>query len=360
MRSLLRFVSCWVVLIAGYLPCHAAGNPSLSNRDSLRPRFRIPLPPTLSQHTPGSLLSLHAVHDGDTLESAVAADYSRGAQSLEMELLTELRQGAHYVLRWRNESGAASAGYRTPEPVASLPAQIIRRYPQSDTVPANLLFIQFRFDAPMRPDADVWNRIHIREDVDGSQEIPFAWRQRCFWLDSDRVLQLMIHPGRVKSGIHYGGPLLVKGHRYEIRIDSGLTDARGNSLPAQQTQHIVAAVEDHDIPLLVSYSGNLAPGSREPLQLRFSEEMDCSGLLTGIRVFDDDESPLNVQLEIAADGRSCSVIPAAAWPRGKCSFQLDAEIRDLGANTLRRRFEIRHVREAANDKIPLRYSVKLR
>jgi hypothetical protein len=346
-----------LVLVAGYLPCLAAGSPELLNGDSLRPVFRLSPKPSVAP--PESQLSLHLLRDRDTADVAVAAAYSARAGGLEMTLLTELDYGAAYVLKWQSVSGSHAVIYRTPSRPVSKPAALLARYPQVDTVPANLLLMQFRFDAPMRPDPEVWTRIHIREDRDDAAEIPFAWRQRCFWLDSNRVLQLMIHPGRVKTGIHYGGPLLIAGRSYRIDIDSGFVDAHGNVLGPLPVQRLTAAPEDRTMPVVEVVTIALAAASLAPVAIRFSERMDYSGALTGIRIIDSKGADRSFEPRLSADGRTISLYPERPWEAGRYRLELNAELRDSGANTLRRMFEVRNLKAAAKDRVPLTYELSV-
>ncbi len=351
MHRHLRFFFVWA-LVAGYLPCFAAGSPELLNRDSLRPVFTLTLPQGAAQ-AGADWLSLHLLRDGDTAALSVASEYITRGRTLQMTPFTELDFGADYILRWRTVDGFKSGSYSTPEKNVSAPAKLLARYPQTDSVPENLLMLQFRFDAPMRPDPDVWTRFRIRADTPGATDIPYAWRQRCYWLDSDRVLQLMIHPGRVKSGIDYGGPLLFAGRSYRIDIDSGLVDLKGNTLGVQAEQRLVAGIEDHRIPAVTGVPKLLRAGSADPVRLSFSERMDYSGLLDGIRLLDAGGRDVDAGLELSPDGRTCELRPVERWQTGVYRLELSAEIRDLGANTLRRPFEVRSVKEAKNDVVPV-------
>lgn len=357
-----RLVRCIVFLcsVVSYLPCHAAGSPWLLNADSLHPRFAWSLPQSAAGIAPEHMLSLHLLRGDDTAELAVAAAYAQSGAQLHMELLTGLEYGGRYLLRWRTADGARTTEYKVPARPRSVAATLTSWFPQTDSVPANFLFFQVRFSKPMRPDVDAWSRVRIREAGSGTTHIPFAWRQRSYWYDSDRVLQVMVHPGRVKRGIDYGGPLVMAGHEYIVEIDSGLTDAAMNVLPAQRPRVLRIGSADRGIPYVKMVTSRLDAGSADAIEIRFSEPMDYCGLLSGIFLYDAKRRPVPFRIEVSEAGRMLRMIPAAAWKRGPYMLELDSEIRDLGANTLRRPFEIQRPDEAAKDHMPCSYRILVR
>jgi len=358
---LLRHLFVCVVLVASYLPCHAAGSPWLLNADSLRPHFVWTLPGSVSGvAAPEQILSLHLLRGTDTAAIAVASEYSEADGKIRMELLGSLDYGGSYILRWRSRDGPHAAIYTTPLRIATEPATLMRWYPEADSVPANLLFFQLRFDRPMQADQGAWMKIAIREDKPGAERMPFAWRQRSYWLDSDRVLQVMVHPGRVKTGIDYGGPLLFAGRSYIVEVDSGLVDAAGNTLPAQHPRRFSVVAKDEHIPAASVLTKRLTAGSRTAIELEFSEAMDYSGLLTGFSIKDPNGNPLVFDMQTDAGGRLCKLIPAQDWKPGNYKLELNEELRDLGANTLRRVFEVHDIRETLKDRIPLIYRIQVR
>jgi hypothetical protein len=358
---LLRHLFVCVVLVASYLPCHAAGSPWLLNADSLRPHFVWNLPAAISGQTPPEqILSLHLLRGADTAAIAVASEYTAIDGTLRMELLGSLDYGGSYILRWKGGDGPHAAVYNTPARIATEPAKLVKWYPEQDSVPANLLFFQLRFDRPMQADEGAWRKIGIREDKPGAVRMEYAWRQRSYWFDSGRVLQVMVHPGRVKTGIDYGGPLLFSGRSYILEVDSGLIDADGNTLDAQAPRRFRVFTKDEQIPRATLVPAQLAAGTKHAVELRFSEAMDHSGLLTGFGIKDSEGKLLSFDMQVDAGGRLCKLIPADVWQAGDYRLELNEELRDLGANTLRRRFEVHDIRETLKDRIPLRYRFRVR
>src|SRR5215831_7337105 len=127
--------------------------------------------------------------------------------------------------------GCAYAGQPTP--------RVVLVQPSGPKVPANLLRISISFasqvEGPLLP------RLSLLR-ADGSQvEAPFLEQQ--LWSPSGRILTVLLHPGRVKTGLKAHdekGPILSVGDDVALALD-GIPIKRWSVGPADEIGPIVSA-----------------------------------------------------------------------------------------------------------------------
>ncbi|GAA4451323.1 hypothetical protein GCM10023092_08800 [Rurimicrobium arvi] len=276
----------------------------------------------------------------------VQCRFETGGQGLCFTPVYPLAQGAHFLL---HVGGYADTILSMPElrtPSAGR-SSIGAVYPLSDTIPENILFFHVAFTQRMTEDREAWKKVAVR-DANGNL-IPRTWRQRSFWLDSGRLLVLMIHPGRVKSGIHYTGPVFTEGHRYEICVDSSLTDISGNYLSASFRKIYYAGAEQRQVLLYAANLQQLRRETRDTLVLQFSQGLDHAAAVTNIMVTNDQNASIPVVITQPAD-REIRLLPVDRWPEGELSLVLGADIYDYTGNRLNRSFEVSDSKDMLQDK----------
>jgi hypothetical protein len=140
----------------------------------------------------------------------------------------------------------------------SLPG-IILVQPSGSEVPANLLRISIRFETGLEGPA--LPRLTLSR-ADGSKiQEPFLEQE--LWSPDGKVLTLLMHPGRVKTGLKAGaemGPILSVGDEVSLALDGvpvkqwrvGTTDEAG---PVTSEWKLSAVHADSQEPLVVTFDG---------------------------------------------------------------------------------------------------------
>src|ERR1700741_162229 len=116
--------------------------------------------------------------------------------------------------------------------------RVVLVQPSGPEIPANLLRLSIRFAAQVEgrvlPRLSLWR-------ADGTQvEAPFLEQE--LWSPSGRILTVMLHPGRVKSGLKAQdeeGPILSAGDEVALALD-GVPIKRWRVGPADETGPVAA------------------------------------------------------------------------------------------------------------------------
>jgi hypothetical protein len=118
---------------------------------------------------------------------------------------------------------------------------VVRVQPSASEVPANLLRISVEFAGP--PQGPVLPRLGLSDAKGGRVRQPFL--QQALWSPSGKILTVMMHPGRVKTGLiarEQWGPILAAGDAVNLTLDGrpikqwivGPPDANGPDVSAWQ------------------------------------------------------------------------------------------------------------------------------
>ncbi|RYD59482.1 MAG: hypothetical protein EOP56_01055 [Sphingobacteriales bacterium] len=308
----------------------------------------------------GSILGLYMIVDGARASVPVSGRYSLAGRKLSFEPIYPLGENMEFEVVWKSGDKDSTRRFNTSgqmTPVVA-DARVVTAYPTSDTIPYNTLFFHVRFSRPMMNDRQSYKYVQVYDDAGNEREK--AWRQKSFWLDSGRVLVLMIHPGRVKNGIHYEGPLFDSGRYYKLVVNKDIKDANGNTLMDNYEQRFFVAGEDRVSP--AAFIDNIhipRAGSTLPLILSFSEGMDYASVIDGAKVYDGTGAIVPCSIESKPGDRRFAIVPDKQWGKGEYKLVLKSAVYDFAANRINRLFEITDSREMEKDKIEIKFSFKV-
>jgi hypothetical protein len=192
----------------------------------------------------------------------------------------------------------------------------------------------------MIPDPHAYEYAEIINE-DG-ERVDLPWREKSFWINDNKTLVLMIHPGRVKKAIRTTyelEPIFVEGHSFTLRIKTGLRSADKKELvtPFEYSYEIIGADKTQPELEYCDYK-SLEAGTKSPLQIRFNETMDFGLIykwvditLGGNKVEGSFYSP---------DGSNWLFTPAENWQEGDYKVSVANKAGDLCHNQQDRLFEI--------------------
>ncbi len=297
---------------------------------------------------------LYLMSGAQISELPVAGNYTEANGKICFQPLYPLAEGNSFVLRTAgyNDTIISIAAAKMAIPTGASTVKAI--YPLTDTIPENILFFHVRFSQPMKEDRDAWKKVHIINDR--GEKIPGTWRQRSYWLDSGRLLVLMIHPGRVKSGIHYTGPVFAIGKAYNIQVDSSMEDQYGRPLTASAHHRYVVTEEHHQKLLACSVPKTVKAGTKEAIEIKFCNGIDHAAACTGIFMYDAAGKSLTCTVQ-QYEEYTVRIQPDETWPKGKIQLELSGSLYDCAGNRLNRLFEMKKKNTYLKDQSSKRFNL---
>lgn len=362
-----RLILCMIALLL-HLQAVAGVVISINDKMPLKPVLSMPL--TQAQLSMlkeqgidkgKEMLGLYLVTDGKVAEVPVVGVYSIEDMKLLYSPRYNLGYDLEFVAKAVQENGMVMVKkYHTPtNPTSSKKAIVVSAYPLADTIPYNTLFFHVHFSQRMLNDRYAYKHIKMY-DAKG-EERTNVWRQKSFWLDGGKLLVLMIHPGRVKNGIHYESPLFDSGSYYTLKVLSSIKDENGNGLKKGFEQRYFVVGEDRAIPQMNKfYLKQPSANTKQPLSVFFSEGMDYASVLAGVKVVDEKGRSVGCKISVGKTDKSFMITPIAQWRKGAYTLMLNGGVYDYSGNRINRPFEITDAKEIEKDAQVNKWSFEVR
>ena len=230
-----------------------------------------------------------------------------------------------------------------PAPDRAPSTRVVAVYPTGPEVPENHLRLYVVFSAPMGLGA---GGAHVRLLDEHGQPVadPFLPLDVDLW-NADRTrFTVLYDPGRVKRGIlpntELGRPLAAE-RRYTLVIDAAWRDAAGQPLVAPfRRQYRVGPPRERALDPDAWHLDLPAPGTRDPLTVRFPVPLDYGLLHRALHVADDSGQPLAGELRVDQAETRWTFTPRAPWRPAEYRLVAAATLEDAAGNRIGRPFEV--------------------
>lgn len=204
--------------------------------------------------------------------------------------------------------------------------------PSGAAVPENLLRIVLHLDAPLAAPLDMR---HVQLlDADGTP-IPDAFLDLPLAGRDDRTVTLLLHPGRIKTGVGPNvalGQALRAGRTVLLRID----DPQLGHVVEKRWQ-VQAALRQRITPAQWTLH-TVQRGSRTPLRIAFRQALD-SDAAAMLALQGPDGRRLTGTARLAADDSAWIFTPAQRWRPGRYMLRVHPRLEDPQGNRLCSAFE---------------------
>lgn len=220
--------------------------------------------------------------------------------------------------------------------------KVVKVYPTTEQVPANLLKFTIVFSGPMRQSKTIFDAIELVGPEGKPVEDP--WRRTELWNDNDTRLTLWFHPGRVKLGVNLReqlGPPLEPGKTYTLKIPIELLDASGNKLAQGFEKKIIAGAEVRT-RLDVNQWKITSPAmqSKDALTIAFPYVIDPYLFEREVIVAGPTGKIITGKSSMALGEKAWQFVPDESWQLGEYTIRVGSEVADLAGNTISRPFEV--------------------
>ncbi|HEX2523899.1 MAG TPA: Ig-like domain-containing protein, partial [Terriglobia bacterium] len=190
----------------------------------------------------------------------------------------------------------------------------------------------------------IYEHIHLRDDLEKEIELPFLEIDEELWDPAMTRLTLFIDPGRIKRGVlplEEIGPALEAGKSYSLIIDADWKDGAGKSLQAAFEKRFRVVASDREPPDPARWQiQEPGAGTREPLQVAFSEPMDQALAQRVIRVVSDLGKEVLGNVTLEDQEQRWVFVPNNAWRSGKYHVVVPTTVEDLAGNNIGKPFEV--------------------
>jgi hypothetical protein len=228
--------------------------------------------------------------------------------------------------RWIGASTFAAALACAHAQAAQPVPRVVQVQPSGPEVPANLLRISIRFAAPV--EGPLLGKLSLMHANGQRIEEPFLEQE--LWSPSGKVLTIMMHPGRVKTGLNAReamGPILSMGDDVALAID-GRPIKRWSVGPTRGTGPVASAWTLSEVHA----------GSREPLVVRLDGPIDGRDA-DYLAIADGQNRRVPGHVQLTNGETTWTFAPRAPWQAGAYQLVARSTLEDAAGNRLGGHFE---------------------
>jgi hypothetical protein len=229
--------------------------------------------------------------------------------------------------------------------MAALAENGIQVFPSANEIPANLLRFHLRFDEV--PDVfDIGTAIRLIDVNEAVVDHVFLDLNEGLWSADGLTLTVMLHPGRIKTGLVASGNLgsaFREYDQYELQLRrEHLPFLQGRSPSSASAANewvcikrftaIAAITTAIDAQSLLLSAPNAH--SLNPLSITFPRSIDRLAAENYARLSNATDAVLDVQIEADSAERTIYFVPRHAWPSGPVKVHFSGDFEDVSGNRL--------------------------
>lgn len=274
----------------------------------------------------------------DKNKQGIIGGFKENGSGLDFQPAIPFTPGITYDILQNNE---AIGGFAVPFNKGPAPSVTVI-YPQTDTVPENLLKIYIRFSHPMRT-GNALDHVYLLEKNRDTMQRVFLNLQPELWDKLGTTLTLWLDPGRIKRDLvlnrELGNPLK-KSQSYQLVIRGDWKDERGLPLGKNYTKQFTVAGRDGEIPDINKWQLTIPKAcTKAALKISTGEPLDHYLLYDSVYIIAENGEELKGKVTVTAKDKLWVFTPESAWTAGHYQLKVYSRLEDLAGNNLNRVFD---------------------
>ncbi|MCH8981173.1 hypothetical protein IH922_04055 [candidate division KSB1 bacterium] len=217
------------------------------------------------------------------------------------------------------------------------PAKVVRIYPSSEELPANLLRFYIYFSSSMRTGFAQDALKLVAEDGRQVEGALMHFKQE-LWSPDQKRLTVLFDPGRIKRGVSTNlevGPALRAGESYRLIVDREWENAQGVKLERGYEKRFRVSPALRSVPDPWKWQMTLpSANSFEELTIEFIRPFDHALLRRMFEVRDDKKRVVVGTILVDKMETRWRFKPTNPWQHGDYVVVVDAALEDLAGNNL--------------------------
>ncbi|SIP98102.1 hypothetical protein SAMN05880574_103109 [Chryseobacterium sp. RU37D] len=326
-----------------------------------RPLFKV-FPVSEDNKQPSDLLKVFMIQEGKESQTPLLGTYSKIKDTIFFEPQFELEDGLSFNAHFYYKSDTVKSLYRTPPINLSISNNVVVKevFPRSNKISRNILTFYVEFSEPMLEDESAFRYVNLYNE--NKDIVPHVWLNKSRWI-TNKILMLMIHPGRVKSGISYYenlGDIFYVGKRYYLEITDKVQPLHKNSKVKPFIKEFEIIEPTTSCPQILQNKTNTPKkNTQEKLKIVFDKPMDLYSILDGIsiNIYKTDISVEGKLLPGSTD-KEWYFVPDKLWTEKKYTLIFKKYVSDPSGNGLIRSFETTSMKKSYTKNIVKRINFK--
>ena len=217
--------------------------------------------------------------------------------------------------------------------------QVQAVHPTLNCLPANILRAHIVFDRPMRT-TDALRHIKLIDNRGNDLSDALLDLTDGLWTTDGRILTLLFHPGRVKTGLaatdQYGS-IFTEDQTYQLVVSKKIVAANGRSLEDDYRHcfKIGSAIRQGFLPIpdRLLLRDNI-------VRIEVNQLLDFLSVRAYLAVADESDRRLNADISLTADARAIVIRMSNPNSRERRFLRVHSQLEDVAGNRANVPFEI--------------------
>jgi hypothetical protein len=214
-------------------------------------------------------------------------------------------------------------------------------FPQERQVPANILRWHLIFSEPVA--VDRWmDGVRLLDEQGREIEHAFLDLPEGLWSADGRILTILMHPRRIKSGVggKNDGVAIDVGRSYRLVVDLASFDLREPRIRLSHTHAFVAIAPEGRQLMSEDIEIDSPPAaSTKPAIVRSRRPLDLLSVASSAIMVPGNDAGVRFSVTEAVGDRMFLLTPDRPWPAGKVTFRLSSDLEDITGQRIGSPFE---------------------
>ncbi len=334
----------------------------INSRNPNKPIFKVfPLEENTIQ--PSDFFKVFMIQDNIESQTPLLGSYSKIKDTIFFEPQFELGDGLSFSANFYYKSITLKKTYKSKPVDNSVQQEIDVKeiFPRDNQIPKSVITFYIEFPVPMLEDESAYRYVNLLDE--NKKTIQHVWYNKARWM-SDKVMMLMIHPGRIKKDISYYdnlGEIFTVGKKYHLEITDKIK-------PVDPHSKLKFFTKDFEIISPVNTCLKVredklsipAKNTLDKLKIVFDRPIEFFSAQIGMSIKNyKSDTAVEGNIIPGSDDTEWYFIPAKPWTAKKYTIIFNKYLSDPSGNSLIKPFEttsikksyIKHVAKKINFKV---------
>jgi len=312
---------------------------------------------------PSSVLKIFMIQENIESQTPLLGMYSKIKDTIFFEPQFEMGEGLSFSAHFFHKSTTIKKTYETKPADNSIIQKIDVReiYPRDYKIPKSILTFYVEFPVPMIEDESAYRYVNLLDE--NKKTIAHVWYNKARWI-SDKVMMLMIHPGRVKKDISYYdnlGEIFTVGKKYYLEITDKIKPLNSNSKLISFTKEFEIINPINTCPKVIEDKLSIPKkNTSDKLKIVFDRPIEMLSAQIGISIH-------NYNFDTIVEGK---IIPGSSdmewyfapdkpWTEKKYTVIINKYVSDPSGNSLIKPFETTSIKKSYKKNIAKKINFKV-
>ncbi|MEQ6124024.1 hypothetical protein AAON49_07495 [Pseudotenacibaculum sp. MALMAid0570] len=280
--------------------------------------------------------------EGENNQHPVLGEYKKSGDYIEFIPTFPFTAEQVYEVTKNGEDYFSFLPMQSTQTVDYKSTELLKIYPEVDTVPENLLKMYFTFSHSIDASQNILDHIVVYDTETKETRDIFLRLENELWNKDRTEVTLWLDPGRIKKDLipnkEHGSPL-IKWRTYEIVVVENLRDINGKRIIGKRKEFTVGN-RDESKPNIQKWEiTKPARDTKESIGFMFHESLDMKLFIETVRVYDSNSKVIKGEFFLSKNAKSALFIPENFWAEGKYTIEVESRLEDLAGNNLNRLFD---------------------